>query len=94
MDHGNLKNLAANRDDSVVIVEQIWTDNRFRNFNYLIACPETGEALAIDPLEHQQCLNVAADKGWQALPPAPTRRRAFRRAEPRRPACSGPSQGR
>jgi hydroxyacylglutathione hydrolase len=52
-------------DNSVVIVEQIWTDNRFRNFNYLIACPETGEALAIDPLEHQQCLNAAADKGWQ-----------------------------
>jgi len=48
-----------------VIVEQIWTGNRFRNFNYLIACPETGEALAIDPLEHRQCLNVAAGKGWQ-----------------------------
>jgi hydroxyacylglutathione hydrolase len=48
-----------------MIVEQIWTDNRFRNFNYLIACPETGEALAIDPLEHQQCLKVAADRGWQ-----------------------------
>jgi hydroxyacylglutathione hydrolase len=48
-----------------VLVEQIWTNNSFRNFNYLIACPETGEALAVDPLEHQQCLDVAHGKGWQ-----------------------------
>ena len=32
-----------------MLVEQIWTENDYRNFNYLIACPETGEALAIDP---------------------------------------------
>ena len=30
-----------------MIVERIWTGNAYRNFNYLIACPETGEALAI-----------------------------------------------
>jgi hydroxyacylglutathione hydrolase len=48
-----------------VIVRQIWTDNSFRNFNYLIACTETGEALAIDPLEYRQCLDVAAGEGWQ-----------------------------
>ena len=30
-----------------MIVRQIWTANSYRNFNYLIACPETGEALAI-----------------------------------------------
>jgi hypothetical protein len=33
-----------------VIVKQIWTANAYRNFNYLIACDETGEALAVDPL--------------------------------------------
>ncbi len=48
-----------------MIVEQIWTANAYRNFNYLIACPETGEALAVDPLDHQQCLAIAKDKGWQ-----------------------------
>ena len=32
-----------------MIVEQIWTGNAYRNFNYLVACPETGEAMAIDP---------------------------------------------
>jgi hydroxyacylglutathione hydrolase len=47
-----------------MIVKQIWTANNYRNFNYLIACPETGEALAIDPLDHEKCLRAAADEGW------------------------------
>jgi hydroxyacylglutathione hydrolase len=47
-----------------MIVEQIWTANAYRNFNYLIACKETGEALAIDPLDHEKCLATAAAKGW------------------------------
>jgi hydroxyacylglutathione hydrolase len=48
-----------------MIVERIWTGNSLRNYNYLIACPETGEALAIDPLDHGKCLNMAKAKGWQ-----------------------------
>ena len=48
-----------------MIVEQIYTDNAYRNFNYLIACPETGEALAIDPLEAELCLQAAKQKGWE-----------------------------
>ncbi len=48
-----------------MIVERIWTGNAYRNYNYLIACPESGEALAIDPLDHQKCLAAAKDKGWQ-----------------------------
>jgi len=47
-----------------VIVKQIWTGNAYRNFNYLIACPETGEALAVDPLDHEKCLGAAKDAGW------------------------------
>jgi hydroxyacylglutathione hydrolase len=47
-----------------MIVEQIWTGNAGRNFNYLIACGETGEALAVDPLDHQKCLAAAKTKGW------------------------------
>jgi hydroxyacylglutathione hydrolase len=47
-----------------MLVEQIWTANAYRNFNYLIACPETGEALAIDPLAHAQCLATAKHRGW------------------------------
>src|SRR5258706_4192994 len=48
-----------------MIVERIWTGNAYRNYNYLIACPESGEALAIDPLDHQKCLAAARAKGWQ-----------------------------
>ncbi|NQU60696.1 MAG: hydroxyacylglutathione hydrolase [Rhodospirillales bacterium] len=47
-----------------MIVEQIWTGNAYRNFNYLIACPETGDAMAVDPLDHEKCLSAAKDKGW------------------------------
>lgn len=47
-----------------MIVEQIWTGNAYRNFNYLIACPETGIALAIDPLDFNKCLAVAKERGW------------------------------
>ena len=47
-----------------MIVEQVWTGNAYRNFNYLIACPETGDALAIDPLDFKKCLAVAEDRGW------------------------------
>ncbi len=48
-----------------MIVEQIWTANAYRNFNYLIACPESGEALAIDPLDHEKCLAAAKRHGWE-----------------------------
>ncbi len=48
-----------------MIVEQIWTGNDYRNFNYLIACPETGDALAVDPLDFKKCLSVAKDRGWE-----------------------------
>ena len=47
-----------------MLVKQIWTANAYRNFNYLIACPQTGEALAIDPLDSAKCLQVAKDEGW------------------------------
>jgi hydroxyacylglutathione hydrolase len=48
-----------------MIVERIWTGNAYRNFNYLVACPETGEALAIDPLDSEKTLATARVKGWQ-----------------------------
>ena len=48
-----------------MLVEQIWTANAWRNYNYLIACPESGEALAVDPLDHEKCLARAAARGWE-----------------------------
>ncbi len=48
-----------------MIVEQIWTKNAWRNFNYLIVCSQTGEALAVDPLDHKKCLGAAKQNGWE-----------------------------
>ncbi len=45
-------------------VAQIYTANDYRNFNYLIACSETGEALAVDPLAHDLCLAEANRRDW------------------------------
>jgi hydroxyacylglutathione hydrolase len=47
-----------------MLVERIWTGNPFRNYNYLIACVETGQALAIDPLDHVKVLATAKARGW------------------------------
>ena len=49
----------------MMLVEQIWTGNAYRNFNYLIACSESGEALAVDPLDYRKCLQRAKDRGWE-----------------------------
>jgi len=48
-----------------MLIERVWAANEYRNFHYLIACPETGEALAVDPLEWRRCLDAAARRGWQ-----------------------------
>lgn len=48
-----------------MIVEQIWTGNAGRNFFYMVACAETGEAVAIDPIDPPKCLAVAKDRGWE-----------------------------
>lgn len=48
-----------------MLIERVWADNDLRNFHYLVACAETGEALAIDPLEWRRCLDAARRRGWQ-----------------------------
>jgi len=47
-----------------MLVEQIPVNNNLRNYMYLIACPETLEAVAIDPLDHALALKRAAELGW------------------------------
>ncbi|MCL4148449.1 UNVERIFIED_CONTAM: hypothetical protein GTU68_064644 [Idotea baltica] len=47
-----------------MLVEQIAVNNNLRNYMYLVACPETLEAVAIDPLDHAVCLQRASDLGW------------------------------
>jgi hydroxyacylglutathione hydrolase len=48
-----------------MLIERVWAANDYRNFHYLIACPETGEALAVDPLDWQRCLTAARERGWE-----------------------------
>ncbi|HSY05725.1 MAG TPA: hydroxyacylglutathione hydrolase [Steroidobacteraceae bacterium] len=48
-----------------MLIERIWSGNSLRNFHYLIACPQSGEALAVDPLEWRLCLDAARRRGWQ-----------------------------
>jgi hydroxyacylglutathione hydrolase len=48
-----------------MLVERIWTGNSLRNYNYLVACPDTGEALAIDPFDSEKTLATAKVKGWR-----------------------------
>ncbi len=47
-----------------MLIERIWAANSGRNFHYLIACSQTGEAMAVDPLDAQRCLNRARELGW------------------------------
>ena len=48
-----------------MLTERVWSGNSLRNFHYLIACAETGEALAVDPLEWRLCLEAARKRGWE-----------------------------
>jgi hydroxyacylglutathione hydrolase len=47
-----------------MLVERIWAANDLRNFHYLIACSQTGEALLIDPLDARKCLEAARKAGY------------------------------
>jgi hydroxyacylglutathione hydrolase len=48
-----------------MLMKRIWSGNSLRNFHYLIVCPDSGQALAVDPLEWRMCLAVAEEHGWQ-----------------------------
>ena len=48
-----------------MLIAQIYTANNYRNFSYLIGCSETGEALAIDPLAYDMCIEEANRRNWK-----------------------------
>ena len=47
-----------------MLIRQIPIRNSLSNYMYLLACEETLEAIAIDPLDHALCLQVAKELGW------------------------------
>ena len=49
----------------MITIERIWAANALRNYHYLAACSETGEALAIDPLDWRAVLARADERGWR-----------------------------
>lgn len=46
-----------------MIIEQIYLNNRLRNYNYIFACPETSEAAVVDPLDAGMVLAKAEERG-------------------------------
>lgn len=48
-----------------MIVKQLYADNRLRNFHYLIACEDSREAMVIDPLDVDRCLDAASKNGFK-----------------------------
>ena len=48
-----------------MLIKQIPIRNTLRNYMYLLACENTLEAIAIDPLDHELCLKTAEKLGWK-----------------------------
>lgn len=48
-----------------MLIRQIPIRNALSNYMYLLACEETLEAIAIDPLDHALCLQTAKELGWK-----------------------------
>jgi hydroxyacylglutathione hydrolase len=48
-----------------MLIERIWAANEGRNYHYLIGCGESGEALAVDPLNAAAVLARARQRGWR-----------------------------
>lgn len=48
-----------------MLIERVWAANAGRNYHYLVACPVTLEALAIDPLQADAVLERARVLGWR-----------------------------
>lgn len=48
-----------------MLIKQIPIRNDLRNYMYLLACENTKQAIAIDPLDHALCLQVAQQLGLQ-----------------------------
>jgi hydroxyacylglutathione hydrolase len=46
-------------------IKQIYANNTGRNFNYVIACDKTGDALVVDPLASNACLEYAQKKHFK-----------------------------
>lgn len=46
-------------------VVRLYMHNRLRNFNYIIGCEQTQQAIALDPLDGEAVIAAAKAEGWQ-----------------------------
>ena len=46
-------------------VVRLYMNNRLRNFNYIIGCEQTQQAIALDPMDGEAVIAAAKAKGWQ-----------------------------
>jgi hydroxyacylglutathione hydrolase len=46
-------------------VVRLYMNNRLRNFNYVIGCEQTKQAIALDPFDGDAVLAAAEAQGWQ-----------------------------
>lgn len=46
-------------------VVRLYMNNRLRNFNYIIGCEQTKQAIALDPLDADRVLAAADAEGWE-----------------------------
>ncbi|MDC0948615.1 MBL fold metallo-hydrolase [Gammaproteobacteria bacterium] len=49
------------------IIERIWVDNSLRNYQYLVACKDSKQALVVDPIDADLCREALQRRGWQAV---------------------------
>lgn len=48
-----------------MLVKQLYINNPLRNFNYILVCEQTGNAIVIDPLDAKLCLATAKEQQWK-----------------------------
>lgn len=46
-------------------VVRLYMNNSLRNFNYVIGCEHTGQAIALDPFDGDAVLSAAQAQGWE-----------------------------
>ncbi len=46
-------------------IERITIPNPFKNYNHLLVCTETKEAMMVDPTDASRCMAVAEENGWR-----------------------------
>ncbi|MDY6968331.1 MAG: hydroxyacylglutathione hydrolase [Spirochaetota bacterium] len=50
-----------------MVIKQIFTGNSFRNYFYYLVCPDTGNALVVDPIDADMCLSIASTNNWKIV---------------------------